>query len=503
LRFSHAIALAGVVSCVPPLVGCDRDDDSGGRSKPILELVGDPDSEPVDAQLEDSACQSDPTNYVLSETSVHGWNGDQVSSSMVSIDGIVSNKSLESSAVKLTTYGDRYERVCDWSKPSGLECTKDNGTEKGWTLQDSSGPLRVCKDRHTYGRMTYEGVGLAAISYLTNAHERYAQLAPEAAVALKPLYLSVLPEFIDFYDNYEQNGQKKRLQLFITHNMAYFPSGPMIAVFPEGQQYVGKVPGYFWESAFVLGHEFGHHVDTTRNAQQLTAMGLSWSPTQHGYREMGELGHRQLSMASGGSARAKILGSVSEAFADLAAYYGEGGSSTTLTGLPCFGKNRDISQAAFSNGDAKMLSEDRLSTLMSPPSDEDRTCGIPRYSDIHNIGAIIAHAVDQTLAAVTAQRTDFEAGSAGDYDERYRLTLAWLDAVTTLALTADATDVIAMAQPIGMALQKVAEAALDGGYPLVQGGSQLGKRDVCRVALELLPALRSAPFADESGACPE
>src|SRR5262249_55571374 len=147
-----------------------------------------------------------------------------------------------------------------------------NGVEKSWVQNPgaSGGTLRICADGRTYDRLSYEGVALTSLFYLQRARDTYQRLAVAGgAPAPQPIALRVLPAFKDTYDNYNDANGDNQLVTYITHNLAYFPVGQMIAVFPETATVSAKESGFFWESEFVLSHEYGHHLDYTRHGKVL------------------------------------------------------------------------------------------------------------------------------------------------------------------------------------------------------------------------------------------
>lgn len=467
------------------LLGCGADRSVAPKSaKTPIETLVVTEEPPAAYTLADAGCQARAASVPLTRARIHSWDGSQVKTRRVAYAGTRSDASLASPAVRLTTFDDRYERVCDFKKGKGRYCQDDRGRELSWSLDRPARALRICQDGADFPRLTYERVGLASLHGLELANAAYLA-ADRGAHPLEPIHLSVLPHFVDLYQNYEHDGQIKTLKTWVTHNMAYFPSAKMIAVFPEPASLQPLLEGFFWESEFVLAHEFGHHVELTRLTPAAAAFGLTWSPLRHVY----------LGVTGEPTEAAQVFGSFSEAFADLLAYYARRGDTSTLVGLPCFGANRDPGRSRFGNGDDKALTEDRLALLLGHVSEEEKPCGEPRYSDIHNTGAIVATLLDEAFAALTALSGDIVASSNEDFSKRYELALAWQDALTIrsrqVRAAASAQELLAL---LPLALEDATNDFL-AGSSLTDGQGEAARRAVCEAASQRLPVVERRPFA--------
>jgi hypothetical protein len=467
------------------LLGCGADRGVAPKSaKTPIETLVVTDEPPAAYALADGDCQAQAEPIPLTRARIHTWDGSEVKARRVAFADARSDASLVSPAVRLTTYDDLYQRVCDFKKGTGRYCQDERGQELSWSLDRTARPLRICKDGADFPRLTFERVGLASLHGIEVASAAYLA-ADRGAHPLEPIHLSVLPHFVDLYRNYEHDGQIKTLKTWVTHNMAYFPSAEMIAVFPEPASLQPSLEGFFWESEFVLAHEYGHHVELTRLTPAAAAFGLTWSPLRHVY----------LGVSGEPTEAAQVFGSFSEAFADLLAYYAQRGDTSTLVGLPCFGANRDPGRGTFGNGDEKTLTEDRLALLLGQVGEEEKPCGEPRYSDIHNTGAIVATLLDEAFAALTLSSGDIVASSAEDFSKRYELALAWQDALTVRArqvrAAASAQELLAL---LPAALEDATEHFL-AGSSLTDGQGEAARRAVCEVVSQRLPVVERLPFA--------
>lgn len=486
----HALALAALCGS---LFGCGGDDDDGPRG--VLEIVPGP-GVPASYRLADPDCQATrpSTPLALHNTVVPAWDGDGLALKPATMQGIVSDDSLRSEAVSLTRYADKFQRICDFRKPEGRECDGANGKEQSWVGPDPQSPqgkLRVCKDGVAFDRDTYEGVGLTSTHYIERAYGRYQAIAGKTLPQIK---LYVLPSFVDYYDNFvdQRDGRTKRLELTVTHNLAYFPGSPLVVVFPEKKEAVNPA-GFLWESSFVLAHEFGHHIDFTAHGQLQEQIGLTWSPTRHGFIDL-------TSFASTGSAaseRAQVAGAYAEAFADLLAFYAEGASSQALVGLKCFGKNRDVARETFAGGLDKILTDDRLGLLLGRGDEpRDADCTKPRFSDIHTGGAILAHTLDRAFKMLTAADATLSPDSEAEIAARYRLTLAFKDRLAEASTNlTSGTRGAALFAPFSTALAAVTDKHFTGLTLRDEPGTepQAVRSELCRLVAERLPVVEP-PF---------
>ena len=474
------------VLCISILVitGCDgnRKGPPESAQTPVQTLVL-TDEQPATYELADSACQTLTAPLSLTKAMIHTWRGDLVIPRAVSLSQVVSAGSLTSPAILETTFNDHYLRSCYYNRGGGERCPDAKGQESSWSLEEPARPLRICRDDSDYPRLSYERVGLGSLHAIESASSAYRR-ADGGLRPLRPIHLSILPNFVDLYRNVPKDGVTVTLKTWITHNMAYFPSVEMIAVFPEPASLQASLKGYYWESEFVLAHEFGHHIELSRNATATARLGLAWNPMQHRY----------LSVTGDPSATAQVMGSFSEAVADLLAYYAVGGDNTSLSGLPCLGLNRDPGRDHFGNGDFKALTEDRLDTMLGYRMDEASGCSEPRYSDVHIGGAIFAGLLNDAFAALTAIDPEIEPGSPEDIAQRYKLSLRWQDALgkRSKALTSSAKP-----QELLALLPLALEDAVNGylvGLALNDSQDTSLRQDLCAKMAERVPVIEQQPF---------
>lgn len=455
----------------------------------------------ADYTIDDPACQTSAASSVaVTSSGIHAWDGPTVKTATAHYHDAASTTSLTTPAFTATTYNEVFSRECDKSLPAGHECDDASGEQKGWSLDNTiagGGLLRICQDGHSYARLSYEGVGLTAAYFVQQARDHYLALTSGTAKAPEALTLRVLPQFVSNYDNATVDAQAVREQLFFVHNLAYFPVGQMIAVFPERADVSAASPGYFWESQFVLAHEYGHHIDFTRHGQVLTNIGLRWNPALHNYDDL----LAQAQGMAGPSARGQLAGAIAEGFADMMAYYEGGASNRTLIGIPDLGFNRDPGNGTFYGGDPKILTNEHAAELFGDLEQTDLVDGGPVYADIHTIGAIISHTADAVFQTLTAANPGLANGASDEVDARYRLTLAFMDEIVAemANITPDQTGNGVLA-PLGGALAKVTNDYL-GSFTLTggPGAADSVRTAICQLVSDRLPALLAQPFARGGG----
>lgn len=465
---------------------------------PFLPLVDSP-QKPQLLDNYDESCQrqTGPEAWTLESLSSYIWSGSSTVLSLAPLHSHISSTSdgLKSDAVLSTKSGQVFERQCDYRRGRLLRCPGPSGNELSWTMKSAGSPVKLCQPLPPTARDSLEGVALSALRGLDLSHAAYRR-ADLQQYPLKGVQLSVLPEFVDIHEYYPYGNSVARLRTWITHNMAYFPDIAMIAAFPESAALAGDDPGKLWESPFVLAHEYGHHIEMTRLGSSFAgALGLMWDPISHGFAREGLAGSTSDQQAS------KVLGALSEGFADLLAYYALRGDTTSLVGLPCLGQNRDVSRPVFADGAEKSLTNTRLAILIGESEDLATGCGIPRYSDIHVVGAILATALDQVFAMVGNAAEDVDLNT-DRWTYRYSLSLAWHKNMhaRTAALADGSADAPRLLREVNLALGDALAGELARLEAADSGLAAALKQKICRSMQRALP-VAAAPYQQQNGSC--
>ncbi len=471
--------------------------------QPILSL-----SPPASYTLADAECQKGPGLQQVTGSEIRAWLGPKTVAIAATLADTNSEQSLRDQAISGTTYADQYSRSCDYSLGASRACADASGREKYWQESGSGGALRICKDRFAYPRLSYEAVALTSLYHIQKARERYLSVvAATSATAPAPVRLSILAEFITDTANFpikDATGAKSgTVRSYVTDNLAYFPDAQMITVFPARKNEAQAMPGFFWESAFVLGHEYGHHIDYTRHGQVLTSVGLTWNPVAHGFSDA----LSESTFGNNSSERARAAGAMAEAFADLLGFYSSGADGSSITGLPYIGRDRNVLNATFRSGSQKILTTERALALLGRQSSTAGARGSVDsvdFGDIHAAGAVIAHVVDLVFGELLVADPALTPRSTEETNQRYDLTLKFMDALTQglAKLRPDAdgdSEDFTVLEPLTQALTEVSSAYLMTNAPSSTsvGTTDAIKKAVCQVALTQLPALKSPPFAKD------
>jgi hypothetical protein len=501
-RYFGASPSALTLLSLAGLSSCGRQEQTTRSDRPVLPIVAVRD-EPVEYLLEDASCQSSQENVPLTRTSIPAWDGSDLVTKSITFKETKTGASIESPAVGRTIFQEELERYCAASYGSQRICIGKDGKEEPWTTVSPGRPLRVCQDGRTYGRNSYEGIALTSTYYLQHARETYLRASREST-GPAPIVLSIMPHVVDYYPTENAKGEPVRVKKYVTHNLAYFPDSTLIAVFPEGRKRALTDKGFFWESSFALGHEYGHHIDFSRHGGRYRSGGLHYIPELHMMSDV--LAESQGFPSQ--SRRSLLGGALAEAFADLLAYYADGASGRSIAGLPEIGPNRNVGIARFGNGEAKVLNDERLQVFFRELNVESVPPTSSRYLDIHMVGAIIAHASDQIFVRLLKAHNEPGASTSLDADQRYLLTLDWMDSVTeALARLKPESSRDELTSVLGKAIEFAATRHL-AVFPLGSANDRAEtetlelKRDICLTTEVLLPALSGLPYADASGSCP-
>ncbi len=488
---------------------------------------------PASYYMEDAECQHTPDDTLeLTQTSINSWTSSGVNSPEVTLSEIKSGKSLKSNFVEETFFGLEYVQTCDFSTSWGKRCLKESGEPESWNNSNAKGGyLKICKGNYTYGRTSYEGVGLTSIYFLEQAFQRY-QSFSEAPVPLKPVRLLILPDFkteqLNFPD--PKDDQKKKRIIYITHNAGYFPetvNGNIIsifAIFPEAACLVKKATGFLWESSFVWAHEFAHHLEKSITPNYFNIYG---ELANHFPPELQNVNEKD--DVSSKTRLALLSNAISESFADLIGYYSDDATGASLSQIEGFGYNRTITYGEFKNKTEKILTETVVEQFLSAGSlsqtssvflagedHSDDQCSFPKeepnFSDPHIIGAILAYGLDGVFSLLSAFRQDTgDAPSFNQQDigDRYRLSIAWIKAVReNWDVTKDSESTGEYFQVVSDALELVSTAYLgvnenssDEKLKNLDHLNQV-KSKICRHILKMWPVIRKPPFSEKDGRCP-
>lgn len=361
---------------------------------------------PGEYELADPSCQESDQRISLDSSSLYLWNGAGLVNEPVQLAEITSDQSLRSPVVSTTRYGRQYSRTCRASENQGDGiCMDSSGNRFPYNIDLRELFLRICDVDSSFDRDTYENAAVSAVHYLTKAGQFHREATGDT---LKKVEVEVLPTFVTtVLDASTVNGKSVDVRYFMTDNMSYFPSRHLVVVFPQSAQTQKNGGHRYWESQFVLAHEYGHHIEEQMGGFRR----VSWNGIAHQYQSMVV-----------GRGLAAALSSISEAFSDLVGFYSLDEDVTSLKDLDGIGADRNLKSPVFGDRRTpKILTADLVSSFLSETSlpakgEEFRT------QDPHLIGAIIAHALRQMFDIALSERSLNPHQAA---IEKYRLLLIW------------------------------------------------------------------------------
>ncbi len=317
------------------------------------------------------------------------------------------HNSFISDIISKTTYDDQFVGLCDQIKN---DCTKYSVS---WTRRPglTEKPLKICESNDkAYPRDSYENVTLTAAYFLQQAYEAFLSTRPN--IEVQKVHLMIMPKFSHIVSNPMGSGTEA-VEQTLTQNLAYFSQPyPTIGIYPDVYQKslaLAEQNGRLWESAFALAHEFGHHIETViasplKKVSAFVESGL----ISHALPQGRVKNNATLNAEQSNLHRNLFLGAVSEAFADLLAYYSTGESVESLLGIPCFADKRNIEESFFRLYDSsgskffaqtKTLSTQVLDRLfyphLAPASNGPCDPYQIDYTNIHMVGASIAGIIHQ------------------------------------------------------------------------------------------------------------
>ncbi|MBM4252655.1 MAG: hypothetical protein FJ146_11840 [Deltaproteobacteria bacterium] len=462
---------------------------------PVLSLAP-----PLSFEIADPECQNGSGLATLTATEVRSWQGQVPVATTVSLTKTISTDTLGDEAIGLTTYGDGYQRSCDFRRGRGLRCQDASGRELMWRETSSGKSLKICRDAYAYPRLSHEAVALTSLYHLQTARSLYAAVSGPDSPLPAPLRLSVLPTFATDLAHYpikSDDGTREGLvRTFVTDNLAYFPDAQMLAVFPIRESEANLLRGYYWESAFVLAHEYAHHIDLTRHASAMAALGLRWNPMLHSY-VTDRTSARLTTTATTTRQPARLAGAMAEAFADLIGFYTAGAREDAVSGLPYIGRDRVVTQDQFRGGSPKTLTPERLDTLLGGGKLGD---DLIDFGDIHAGGAVLAHALDQIFLQLTG--TSSASRSPEEIKQHYQLALRFMDTYTALATASRSADRELspgeLLAPLGLAITQIGNDYLSSETGQATADPAKVKKVICEIMKDRVPALTTPPFAEDN-----
>jgi hypothetical protein len=291
--------------------------------------------------------------------------------------------------------------------------------------------LKICNTNPNYQRNSIEGIAITSLLHLQNVFDFYSSI--DVAKPLQPVKLMVLPNVIRIYAN-KQTIDADNLSYTI-----YNKNEPSVVVYPKSKVGATYWPDInLWESPWILAHEGSHHIfQTEKNGLNTTLAGnalelpiLSWPKNAPDHEH-------DLLLAGERTIDEKMVESaVNEGFADLFGFYAIGEDVRVFKDFPCFETNRNVASDVLAGGIGKVLNQHALADFFSPSEIAPITiagqlpCDAPDFQDVHVIGAVVAHGLDQVFSRnPTVER------SSNKIEEKARMAILWARALGRIQST--------------------------------------------------------------------
>jgi len=379
---------------------------------------------PSKYHLADPQCQQSNAKLSLDSTNVWHWDGPNVVNSPKPLRNTNSDGSLNSNIISETSYGMHIRKICHSPDLNEGACVDENQELSQFYLQKNAQPLKVCRNDFNYPRDSYEGVALTSIHYVNSAADTYRRIMNEN---LPKVSLQIMPLYETLYLGVKTKaGPPRNISLWMTDNLAYSPMSQSILVFPQRAASADR-DDKFWESSFVLAHELGHHIEFAKFDHIFHSVGLKWSQQFHRFVEADST--YEMESLSGFSRTSSIFSTISEAFADIIAFYAGRGEVHSLANLTCLGRNRNIRNAFFADNTPKELNTRVLDELFQKISPKGYTCNDVNFSDPHLSGAVLAYVLYQVFEIAVPDENGLDIDgrmSEKVSDERYRRSIRWV-----------------------------------------------------------------------------
>lgn len=411
--------LLALLSCAPLILatGCHkRGSGDDGFKKPDV-----PDGGPRSGnylnqmkpyRFADPGCQdaagstsfADDASYFL-------WNGQDRIAEASGLSKLSTEGGLHSAIIDRTLVGSEVEQQAFGTYDPEAGSLTSLNLESEVTLVEEGKPLYFCNPQAGYPEDTYEGIALSGAQFVNQSFGFYEKLT--GRVNLEAIDLLVVPDFLLRIDI---DALDEDLLFYKTDNasMGGFDRPTMI-IYGESTETPSDKP-HFWESHFVMAHEFGHHVFASHVSEYFDQS--SWQAVLHQHEphdfakmslphthnpkgEDAAFSSRlaggnagKMSHADGSEAEVVLaFGAFNEGFADLYGSYAMGDPDNPPEGLTDFSLDRQIRSNLFKDQSPKVLSFSALSSFLN----QRGSWGDVDFSDNHIIGAIFAHGFDQLV----------------------------------------------------------------------------------------------------------
>ena len=286
----------------------------------------------------------------------------------------------------------------------------EQGRLRGGRLQILKDPksFKYCFQPEDLKDDHFEDAALSILDPLNKFENRYKDLIKNNRI--DKVTVRVLPK-------YHQLGSKRRSRGRVVEkreliNNAFYSSARKEIVFlPQGANKVGYIPFggvELWKQPMVALHEYGHHFFRTLTG--VTKRSSVHDSLCFDNRDALATHSENKNHVAGNTIRKVDMNlafnALNEGFADIFSFYGNV-DNTNLDSFGCMSMSRDVTSFFYISRlrkseilpeYTKVLTQDALDEFMQKQKNESQACTIKTsFQDIHNIGAIYAHAFYKLL----------------------------------------------------------------------------------------------------------
>ncbi len=365
---------------------------------------------------------------------------------------------------------------------------------------DPGRPVVLCRDASIIPANTQEGAAIAMKADVDQAFALYEAVKDPGTLVL-PRLERVTLNAAQLEKQVTRVVNKSEEATEYTSHMtdnAIFMRGerPTLISFPQSEEskqakLLGGVP--LWNVDGVFQHEFGHFIfDSIMNdgnmpfvsyqkyAAQNPDLHLFHTPSSS-LKRIVETPALKAGFQDFVRSQDFFVGSLNEGFADLWAYYTLK-QPADMFNISCFAQNRNVAAGAFYNGVSKSWDEtlwkktfqtEIETDLAITAEDPVEECSQPIFSDIHIIGAAMAHTADAVFSAAAQTHSTMDTSRL-----KAEMSLVWLK---SLKVSEEFQDLGGKAS-----LSRILNTAVGTGISYLKGAD---KTRFCAVVSSKFPVL--------------
>lgn len=268
--------------------------------------------------------------------------------------------------------------------------------------------LDICPSSDRYERYTYEGAALAVLRSIDQSFNTFINVFPE--LDLPGLKLKIAPVEEMTLQLLKGPRDKTQILRYNVDNAFYSPGQSEVTFLPQGQLRKSQGRKPLWEVPMVAAHEFGHHIfhhivmkNATANDKSILESHDHCFLDKQQYEQAME---KSLFVRDRDNSYKFSLRSINEGFADLVAFYAFKKSESSLEGLECFEKTREVEVLQTNNGQNKVFDENARGVMDSAKviKRARSSCEDIDYQGVHSVGSVVAYQVNQLFDKVSSDK---------------------------------------------------------------------------------------------------